>query len=211
MALKDPQFRSSGDPMEGSDAEELEELEAGVKEMAQKVRHYRTTLPDQLRPHSLRFYLLSDLHFSNSCPDPNPKPPENLTQVSFEVIGRIEVDTGGVCGNNVLVMEWQLQFPVGAFVEPAGVEEMGTIVDVVVMWGGGEDYGGRMKRQSRVLLLQGDHETSEKIQLLKQKISSNVSTIPVLLKRLNECMSMVDKLDSYNGIMHPAFKRRRTS
>ena len=49
MALKDPQFRSSGDPMEGSDAEELEELEADVKEMAQKVRHYRTTLPDQLK------------------------------------------------------------------------------------------------------------------------------------------------------------------
>ncbi|RVW67826.1 hypothetical protein CK203_060981 [Vitis vinifera] len=209
MALKDPQFRSSGDPMEGSDAEELEELEADVKEMAQKVRHYRTTLPDQLkatftsilssqRPPFLEFVSGSEPEASG---EPNPG----------QFRGRIEVDTGGVCGNNVLVMEWQLQFPVGAFVEPAGVEEMGTIVDVVVMWGGGEDYGGRMKRQSRVLLAQGDHETSEKIQLLKQKISSNVSTIPVLLKRLNECMSMVDKLDSYNGIMHPAFKRRRTS
>ena len=33
-------------------------------------------------------------------------------------------------------MEWRLQFPVGAFVEPAGVEEMGTIVDVVVMVSG---------------------------------------------------------------------------
>ena len=49
MALKEPQFRSSGDPMEESDAEELEELEADAKDMAQKLLHYRTTLPVQLK------------------------------------------------------------------------------------------------------------------------------------------------------------------
>ncbi|XP_034709531.1 uncharacterized protein LOC117932395 isoform X2 [Vitis riparia] len=146
MALKDPQFRSSGDPMEGYDAEELEELEADVKEMAKKVRHYRTTLPDQLK--ATFTSILS-----------SQRPPF-------------------------------LEFVSGSEPEASGEPKPG---------------------QSRVLLAQGDHETSEKIQLLKQNISSNVSTIPVLLKRLNECMSMVDKLDLYNGIMHPAFKRRRTS
>ncbi|KAL6323084.1 hypothetical protein AAG906_027339 [Vitis piasezkii] len=137
MALKDPQFRSSGDPMEGSDAEELEELEADVKEMAKKVHHYRTTLPDQLKA-----------TFTSILPSQRPP---------------------------------FLEFVSGSEPEASGEPKP------------------------------GDHETSEKIQLLKQKISSNVSTIPVLLKRLNECMSMVDKLDSYNGIMHLAFKRRRTS
>ena len=45
MAMKEPQFRSSGDPMEEFDAEELEELEAVVKDMAQKLLHYRTAIP----------------------------------------------------------------------------------------------------------------------------------------------------------------------
>lgn len=49
MALREPQFRSSGDPKEVSDAEELEELEADVKDMAKKLLHYRTTLPVQLK------------------------------------------------------------------------------------------------------------------------------------------------------------------
>lgn len=49
MALREPQFRSSGDPKEGSDAEVLEELEADVKDMAKKLLHYRSTLPVQLK------------------------------------------------------------------------------------------------------------------------------------------------------------------
>ncbi|KAL6323087.1 hypothetical protein AAG906_027344 [Vitis piasezkii] len=114
MALKDPQFRSSGDPMEGSD------------EMSQKVRHYRTTLPDQLK--ATFTSILS-----------SQRPPF-------------------------------LEFVSGSEPEASGEPK------------------------------------PEKIRLLKQNILSNVSTILVLLKRLNECMSMVDKLDSYNGIMHPPSK-----
>ncbi|KAL6323500.1 hypothetical protein AAG906_039075 [Vitis piasezkii] len=170
MALKDPQFRSSGDPMEGSDAEELEELEADVKEMAQKVRHYRTTLPDQLK--ATFTSILS-----------SQRPP------FLEFVSGSEPEASG---------------------EPNPVSG-GCICGACRGRGNGDNSGCGGDGQSRVLLAQGDHETSEKIQLLKQKISSNVSTIPVLLKRLNECMSMIDKLDSYNGIMHPAFKRRRTS
>ncbi|KAK6918390.1 hypothetical protein RJ641_016812 [Dillenia turbinata] len=54
-------------------------------------------------------------------------------------------------------------------------------------------------------------ETAKKVELLKEKITSNISAMPVVLKRLNMCISRIDKLDSFNGITHPAFKRRRTS
>ena len=56
-----------------------------------------------------------------------------------------------------------------------------------------------------------DQEIAEKLQLLKDKISSNVSAMPIVLKRMKECISKIDKLDSYNGIIHPAFKRKKTS
>ncbi|KAL6323145.1 hypothetical protein AAG906_027419 [Vitis piasezkii] len=146
--------------MEGSDAEELEELEADVKEMAQKVRHYRTTLPDQLKA-----------TFTSILSSQRPPFLEFVSGSEPEASG--EPKPGQFRGFGSPPFSFSLfSFP----------------------WGGGEDYGGRTKR---VLLAQGDHETSRKYDFL--------------LKRLNECMSMVDKLDSYNGIMHPAFKRRRTS
>ncbi|KAF4386716.1 hypothetical protein F8388_006671 [Cannabis sativa] len=57
----------------------------------------------------------------------------------------------------------------------------------------------------------GDQETIEKIRLLKDKISSNASKMPIVLKRMRECISKIDKLDSQNRTIHPAFKRKRTS
>ncbi|KAI8023930.1 hypothetical protein LOK49_LG03G02279 [Camellia lanceoleosa] len=61
-------------------------------------------------------------------------------------------------------------------------------------------------------LSEQDRETAEKTQLLKQKISSNVSALPLLLKRMKECISKIDNLQSSNEfIIHPAFKRKRTS
>ncbi|XAR63066.1 hypothetical protein NMG60_11022875 [Bertholletia excelsa] len=56
-----------------------------------------------------------------------------------------------------------------------------------------------------------DQEIAEKTQLLKQKISNNVSAMPVLLKRMRECISRIDNLESCNGFIHPAFRRKRTS
>ncbi|KAG6725388.1 hypothetical protein I3843_02G023900 [Carya illinoinensis] len=56
-----------------------------------------------------------------------------------------------------------------------------------------------------------DQETAEKIRLLKDKISSNVSATPVVLKRMKDCISKIDKLDSYKEITHPAFKRKKIS
>ncbi|MCD7460906.1 hypothetical protein HAX54_044713 [Datura stramonium] len=49
---------------------------------------------------------------------------------------------------------------------------------------------------------------AEKVQLLKQKISSNASAIPIILNRMKEGMAKIDKLQSSNKIIHPAFKRR---
>lgn len=54
-------------------------------------------------------------------------------------------------------------------------------------------------------------ETAKKIQLMKDKISSNITMIPTVLKRMKDCISTIDKLDSYNGVIHPAFKRKKTS
>ncbi|KAH6767408.1 hypothetical protein C2S52_018391 [Perilla frutescens var. hirtella] len=56
-----------------------------------------------------------------------------------------------------------------------------------------------------------DSDEAVKIQLLKQKISSNATAVPVVLNRMKEYMARIDKLDSSNGIIHPAFKRKRTS
>ncbi|KAL6981953.1 hypothetical protein U1Q18_023574 [Sarracenia purpurea var. burkii] len=60
-------------------------------------------------------------------------------------------------------------------------------------------------------LAEEDQETAEKIWLLREKLSSNVSALPVLLERMKECISRIDHLESCNGFVHPAFKRKRTS
>ncbi|XP_034708759.1 uncharacterized protein LOC117931798 isoform X2 [Vitis riparia] len=93
--------------MEGSDAEELEELEADVKEMAQKVRHYRTTLPDQLKA-----------TFTSILSSQRPPFLEFVSGSEPEASGEPNPVSGGcICG-------------------ACRVEEMGTIVDVVVMVSG---------------------------------------------------------------------------
>ncbi|KAG6391128.1 hypothetical protein SASPL_148879 [Salvia splendens] len=56
-----------------------------------------------------------------------------------------------------------------------------------------------------------DSDEAEKLQLLKQKISSNASAMPVVLNRLKEYMARIDALDSSNMIIHPAFKMKQTS
>ncbi|CAA2933382.1 Hypothetical predicted protein [Olea europaea subsp. europaea] len=52
---------------------------------------------------------------------------------------------------------------------------------------------------------------AEKIQLLKLKISSNASMMPIVLKRMKDYMVRIDGLEISNGIIRPAFKRKRTS
>ncbi|KAI3800523.1 hypothetical protein L1987_28614 [Smallanthus sonchifolius] len=59
-------------------------------------------------------------------------------------------------------------------------------------------------------LVDEDLAHAEKIQRIKQKISSNASAMSAAqLKRMKDCMSRIDKLDSFNNGIHPAFKRSK--
>lgn len=52
---------------------------------------------------------------------------------------------------------------------------------------------------------------AEKAQLLKQKITSNASALPIVLNRMKEGMARIDKLQSSKKVIHSAFKRGRTT
>ncbi|KAK9056184.1 hypothetical protein SSX86_027273 [Deinandra increscens subsp. villosa] len=58
-------------------------------------------------------------------------------------------------------------------------------------------------------MVQEDPLYVEKIERIKQKISSNKSAMSSQLKRMADCMSRIDKLDSFNNGIHPAFKRSK--
>ncbi|CAK9319061.1 unnamed protein product [Citrullus colocynthis] len=127
---------------------ELEELELEVKQMAQRILHYRSTLSAQLK--SSFFSLLESsrpLAVGASEPGISARPDH-------------EDDEQTTRGEDTVLHEESL-------------------------------------------------ETAKKIQLLKDKISSNITTIPTVLERMKDCISTIDKLDSYNGVIHPAFKRKK--
>uniref|UniRef100_A0A5B6YUL1 Uncharacterized protein n=1 Tax=Davidia involucrata TaxID=16924 RepID=A0A5B6YUL1_DAVIN len=134
--------------------EELDKLEADVKQMAQKILEYRATLPDQVK--------------------------------------------------NTLASIIDSQRPVVATHLDEG-SEPGPSGDP------NPDVEGLAEPGKGASLAEEDQETAEKTRLLKQKISSNVSAMPVILKRMKECMSRIDNLDSCNGFIHPAFRRTRIS
>ncbi|KAL8114182.1 uncharacterized protein LOC141666426 [Apium graveolens] len=70
------------------------------------------------------------------------------------------------------------------------------------------DTGRPVELATSLRQTEEDKEYAEKIQLLKQKLSSNAFSMPNVLKRMKECISRIDKLDSCNGVIHPAFKRK---
>lgn len=72
-------------------------------------------------------------------------------------------------------------------------------------------YAVRPSGSGNEVLISGEVEDTEKIKLLKEKISSNAESIPVVLKRMKDCMTRIDQLESHNGIIHPAFKRKKPS
>ncbi|NP_001235702.1 uncharacterized protein LOC100526900 [Glycine max] len=56
-----------------------------------------------------------------------------------------------------------------------------------------------------------DPETAKILKLLNEKISSNCSAMPIVLKGMKDCIARIEKFDSYNDAMiHPAFKRKKT-
>lgn len=66
------------------------------------------------------------------------------------------------------------------------------------------------KSSEPATLSESDQKTTEKVRLLKEKISSNIALMPIVLNRMRECMSKIDKLDSSDQVIHPAFKRKKT-
>lgn len=73
------------------------------------------------------------------------------------------------------------------------------------------DAGGPIELGKRPPQAEEDHDTAEKTRLLKQKISSNASALPVLLKRMKECISRIESRESCNEFIPPLFKRKKTS
>ncbi|XP_059651419.1 uncharacterized protein LOC132299014 [Cornus florida] len=73
------------------------------------------------------------------------------------------------------------------------------------------DAGGLIQLGKGVSKAEEDQETAKKTQLLKRKITGNVSAMPIVLKRVKECMTRIDNLDSCKGTIHPVFRRKRTS
>ncbi|OMP00464.1 hypothetical protein COLO4_12704 [Corchorus olitorius] len=73
----------------------------------------------------------------------------------------------------------------------------------------GSEPGTSQEQNAEAVEADKDQTTEEKIRLLKEKISSNISAVPVIVKRMKECISRIEKLDSCNGIVHPAFKKRK--
>ncbi|KAK9910450.1 hypothetical protein M0R45_034411 [Rubus argutus] len=127
----------------GSDADELEELECEVQEMAEKIREYRATLPEKLK---------------NTLPS--------------------------------IIAAQRPVFADGLEPGTSGAPNLGQIAS-------DKDALG--------------DQTFQKIHLLKDKMSRNVAAVPIVMKRLKECTSNIDKLDSQNTLIHPVFKRKWTS
>lgn len=71
------------------------------------------------------------------------------------------------------------------------------------------DAGENIELRKGAPVTEEDPDIAGKIILLKSKISSNISAMPVILKRMNECIAAIDKLDKCNIDIHPAFKRKR--
>ncbi|XVE73869.1 hypothetical protein DITRI_Ditri11bG0153000 [Diplodiscus trichospermus] len=73
----------------------------------------------------------------------------------------------------------------------------------------GSEPGQSTEDNAEEMGLDEERRTEEKIRLLKEKISSNVSAMPIVLKRMNECVFRIEKLGSCNGVIHPVFKKRK--
>ncbi|XP_065859542.1 uncharacterized protein [Euphorbia lathyris] len=73
------------------------------------------------------------------------------------------------------------------------------------------DSGEQGKSSQPALPTVRDQKNAEKLRLLKERISSNISAMPIVTNRVKECMSKIENLDSYSGSIHPAFKKKKTS
>ncbi|KAF2315315.1 hypothetical protein GH714_038811 [Hevea brasiliensis] len=191
----EPESVSDDEKEEIVEVEEMEKLESEAKEMAKRILDYRATLPDQLKA------TLSSILSSQ-----RPVLPEMDSGSNFGPSGK--------CNPGLLVssfLGFRIRFASKdenenlRFCGVLGfkVENFGKISDI--------GLGERVKASKSALLAEGDHKIAEKVGILKDKISSNMSAMPIVLKRMKEFMSKIENLDSYDGTIHPAFKKKKTS
>lgn len=135
-----------------TEAEELQNLEADVNQMAQTILHFRTSLPDQLK-----------------------KTLASLLAAQRPVL------------------------PLESASVPGPSKDPST------------DAGGKFNSGRGSVEIKDEQENGDKLQLLRHKISDNQAAMATVLKRVKDCISNIEKLESSNGIIHPAFKRKRTS
>ncbi|XP_030457259.2 uncharacterized protein LOC115678095 [Syzygium oleosum] len=127
-------------------AEEIERLESDVSRMAEKILHYRTALPDQLKQALELLKSAERFDFAGSRP--------------------------GTSGDS-----------------DQGAGEMSVAVE----------------RHA---------EISKKVQLLKEKTAANASMVPILLKRMKDCISSIDNLSTQEHStirIHSTFNRKESS
>ncbi|KAL5981474.1 hypothetical protein ACLOJK_015536 [Asimina triloba] len=151
------QTLENGDPTSQEEAKaeaEIRALELEVKDMAQRILHFRRTVPQRIT---------KVLESSLAAKRP-PVPPTDAAE---------EATAAGISSD------------AGAGLEHAESSGATTLLEV-------------------------DPKADGKIHLLKEKSSKNLSTMPIVLKRMHECIAAIDKLDEYNFNIHEAFKRKRT-
>ncbi|XP_031483527.1 uncharacterized protein LOC116252987 [Nymphaea colorata] len=103
----------------------------------------------------------------------------------------------------------QLKVAIGSFLVTSrpDLTRFGGGADDVAMEGAESTEPERSSNEAS--LSTGDQETSEKLSLIKTRISRNISSIPIILTRLKTCIERIDKLEGYKLETHIAFKRRR--
>ncbi|KAE9592234.1 hypothetical protein Lal_00035262 [Lupinus albus] len=136
-------FRKNSEMVEDVEDSDIETLESDIKQMAQKLLQYRSTLPDQLNNTLVSVLAIQRPHF--------PQPSLSSIPSALEL---------NICGG-----------------ESSSAPE--------------------------------DPEIAKKVKLLNEKISSNCSAMPVVLKNMKNCIAKFDKFDSNNAIINPSFKRKR--
>ncbi|PKU61052.1 hypothetical protein MA16_Dca028897 [Dendrobium catenatum] len=58
-------------------------------------------------------------------------------------------------------------------------------------------------------LVEAGEKEHEKLVYLRKKAMSNIATAPVILKRVNECLARINKIERNNVNIPSSFKRRK--
>ncbi|CAL5401010.1 hypothetical protein CsSME_00023918 [Camellia sinensis var. sinensis] len=206
--------------------EEVEKLEAEVKGMGEKIVEYRNSVPDQLK-NALASTLVAQRPLLPTHLHHESLPQQSSAQEQTLPCSTLPTNLGVDVGTPSAVSPAEpLKRRSGRLQALASSPASSNPLTTTSTQKRGRGRGNKRKQQlasldagepiesdkGHQLSEEQDRETAEKTQLLKQKISSNVSALPLLLKRMKECISKIDNLQSSNEfIIHPAFKRKRTS